>query len=68
VNWEGVGTNRSFYLPLLARWFVAEIIFSTLKMEAICSSETPVDTQCPGILEVLSQHSSGGTEKNNEKH
>jgi hypothetical protein len=29
---------------LLARWF-AESIFSTLKMEAICSSETSVETQ-----------------------
>jgi hypothetical protein len=30
---------------LLARWFLAELISSTLKMEAICSSETSVDTQ-----------------------
>jgi hypothetical protein len=30
---------------LLARWFLAELIFSTLKMEAVCSSETSVDTQ-----------------------
>jgi hypothetical protein len=30
---------------LLACWFLAEIIASTLKMEAICSSETSVDTQ-----------------------
>jgi hypothetical protein len=30
---------------LLAHWFLAEPIFSTLKMEAICSSETSVDTQ-----------------------
>jgi hypothetical protein len=30
---------------LLSRWFLAEVIFSTLKMEAICSSETSVDTQ-----------------------
>jgi hypothetical protein len=29
----------------LARWFHAELIFSTLKMEAICFSETSVDTQ-----------------------
>jgi hypothetical protein len=29
---------------MLARWF-AEPIFSTLKMEAICSSETSVETQ-----------------------
>jgi hypothetical protein len=30
---------------LLSRWFLAELIFSTLKMEAICPSETSVDTQ-----------------------
>jgi hypothetical protein len=30
---------------LLACWFLAELISSTLKMEAICSSETSVDTQ-----------------------
>jgi hypothetical protein len=30
---------------LLARWFLAEIIFSTLKMEAMYSPETSVDTQ-----------------------
>jgi hypothetical protein len=30
---------------LLSRWFLVKIIFSTLKMEAICSSETSVDTQ-----------------------
>jgi hypothetical protein len=30
---------------LLSRWFLAKIIFSILKMEAICSSETSVDTQ-----------------------
>jgi hypothetical protein len=29
---------------LLSRWFLAQLIFSTLKMEAICSSETLVDT------------------------
>jgi hypothetical protein len=29
---------------LLSRWFLAQLIFSTLKMEAICSSETSVDT------------------------
>jgi hypothetical protein len=29
----------------LSRWFLAELISSTLKMEAICSSETSVDTQ-----------------------
>jgi hypothetical protein len=30
---------------LLSRWFLAQLIFSTLKMEAICSSETSGDTQ-----------------------
>jgi hypothetical protein len=30
---------------LLACWFLAELIFSTLKMKAIFSSETSVDTQ-----------------------
>jgi hypothetical protein len=29
----------------LACWFLSELIFSTLKMEAICSYETSVDTQ-----------------------
>jgi hypothetical protein len=29
----------------ISRLFLAEIIFSTLKMEAICSSETSVETQ-----------------------
>jgi hypothetical protein len=28
---------------MLSRWFLAQLIFSTLKMEAICSSETSVD-------------------------
>jgi hypothetical protein len=30
---------------LFACWFLAELIFSTLKMEAICLSETSVETQ-----------------------
>jgi hypothetical protein len=30
---------------LLARWFLAEQFLLTLKMEAICSSKTSVDTQ-----------------------
>jgi hypothetical protein len=30
---------------LLARWLLAELILSTSRMEAICSSETLVDTQ-----------------------
>jgi hypothetical protein len=29
----------------LSSWFVAELIFSALKMEAISPSETPVDYQ-----------------------
>jgi hypothetical protein len=32
-------------MPLASRWFLAQIIFSTVKMEAICSSEMSVDTQ-----------------------
>jgi hypothetical protein len=35
----------SLSVNLLSRWFLAELIFSTLKMEEICSSETLVDTQ-----------------------
>jgi hypothetical protein len=30
---------------LLSRWFLTELIFTTLKMEAICFSETSVGTQ-----------------------
>jgi hypothetical protein len=30
---------------LLSRWFLAQLIFSTLKIEATCSSETSVDFQ-----------------------
>jgi hypothetical protein len=30
---------------LLSRWFLAQLIFWTLKMEAICSFETSIDTQ-----------------------
>jgi hypothetical protein len=30
---------------LFSRWFLSELIFSTLKIEAICSSETSPDTQ-----------------------
>jgi hypothetical protein len=30
---------------LLSRWFLTELIFSTLKMKMICSSETSIDTQ-----------------------
>jgi hypothetical protein len=36
---------KSIILHLLARRFLAALIFSTLKMNAICSSETSVDTQ-----------------------
>jgi hypothetical protein len=35
----------NFAFLLLLRWFLAQLIVSTLKMEAICSSETSVDTQ-----------------------
>jgi hypothetical protein len=38
---------------LLARWFLAELIFSTLKMEAICSSETWL--KLDGLHGVISQ-------------
>jgi hypothetical protein len=34
-----------FATCLFACWFLAELISSTLKMEAICSYETSVDTQ-----------------------
>jgi hypothetical protein len=40
-------------LEKLACWFLAELIFSTLKMEAICSSETSVDN---GLHDVISQN------------
>jgi hypothetical protein len=30
---------------LLSRWYLSQLIFSTLKMTAICSSETSVDTE-----------------------
>jgi hypothetical protein len=36
--------SRSVF-HLLSRWFLSQLIFSTLKMEAMCSSETSVDTQ-----------------------
>jgi hypothetical protein len=38
-------TFMYLYGRLLARWFLAKLISPTLKMEAICSSETSVDTQ-----------------------
>jgi hypothetical protein len=47
--------NQRASWHLLSRWFLAELISSTLKMEAICSSETSVETQRPTrryILEV----------------
>jgi hypothetical protein len=40
VNRRFGGTYR-----LLSRWFLAQLIASTLKMETICSSETSVDFQ-----------------------
>jgi hypothetical protein len=30
---------------VLASWFLAELISSPIKMEAVCSSETSIDTQ-----------------------
>jgi hypothetical protein len=42
-----LSVNRRFggtYFLLLARWFLAETIFFTLEMEAMCSSETSIDT------------------------
>jgi hypothetical protein len=38
---------------LLACWFFAEPISSTLKMEAICSSETSVETQRTTLSQIL---------------
>jgi hypothetical protein len=42
-----LNVNRCFggTYHLLSRWFFAELNFSTLKMEAIYSFETSVDTQ-----------------------
>jgi hypothetical protein len=44
--------NKQFYAQeiisgchLLSRWYFSQLIFSTLNMEAICSSETSDDTQ-----------------------
>jgi hypothetical protein len=37
--------SKKLACHLLSRWFLAKLIFSTLKMEAICSSETSVDTR-----------------------
>jgi hypothetical protein len=34
----------------VASWFLAQLIFSTLKMEAICSSETSVDNGIHGVI------------------
>jgi hypothetical protein len=34
-----------FVEKMFARWLLAELISSTLKMEEICSSETSVETQ-----------------------
>jgi hypothetical protein len=35
---------------VLGRWFLAELIFSAMKMETKCSSETPVDNGLHGII------------------
>jgi hypothetical protein len=48
IFWEitpcgAMSVNLAYHL--LSSWFLAQLIFSTLKMEAICSSETSVDTQ-----------------------
>jgi hypothetical protein len=40
-------SEKSASNHLLAFWFLAELISSTLKMEAMCSSETSADTQRP---------------------
>jgi hypothetical protein len=37
--------GETYRLHLLSRWFLAQLIFSAMKMEAICSSETLVATQ-----------------------
>jgi hypothetical protein len=44
---RNVGWHSTDYTAchLLWRWFLVQYIFSTLKMEAICSSETSVDTK-----------------------
>jgi hypothetical protein len=42
-QWQAL-VNTASACHLLERWFFAELIFSTLKMDAICSSETSVDT------------------------
>jgi hypothetical protein len=45
VNRRFGGTYRLHIQHLLACWFLAELISSPLKMEAICLSETSVETQ-----------------------
>jgi hypothetical protein len=35
---------------LLSRWFLSKLIFSTLKMDAIWSSETSVDNGLHGVI------------------
>jgi hypothetical protein len=42
---ETEGEKQFEACHLLAFWFFAELISSTLKMEAICSSETSVETR-----------------------
>jgi hypothetical protein len=44
-NISSARNQRESLWHLLSRWYLAQIIFSTLKLEAICSSETSVDTQ-----------------------
>jgi hypothetical protein len=45
IIWDITSCSPLSACHLLARCFIAKLISSTLKMEAICSSETPVDTQ-----------------------
>jgi hypothetical protein len=42
---EKISSARNQRESRWQRWFLAEPFFSTLKMKAICSSETSVDTQ-----------------------
>jgi hypothetical protein len=47
---EDGGDMLSEACHLLSRWFLAQLIFSTLKMEAICSFETSVDNVLNGVI------------------
>jgi hypothetical protein len=40
-----LSVNRHYACYLLSRWFLAQLISSALKTEAICSSEMSVDFQ-----------------------